>query len=98
GAEIEYLRAVRGGGAEPALRASRDARLAELDDDFAFVAECNIGGEFMAPERIARGQRIADITWQRPLDDRLGRSWEESARHPQRREELLATEHLLADK
>ena len=71
---------------------------AELDDDFAFVAECNIGGEFMAPEKIARLQRIADITWQRTLDDRLGLSWEESARHPQRREELPATEHLLADK
>ena len=78
------LRAVMAGGDERALRAARDARLAELDDDFAFVAECNIGGEFMAPERIARVQRIAGITWQRTLDDRLGLSWEESARHPQR--------------
>ena len=85
-AEIEYLRAVMAGGDEPALRAARDARLAELDDDFAFVAECNIGGEFMAPEKIARVQRIAEITWQRTLDDRLGLSWEESARQPQRRE------------
>jgi HD-GYP domain-containing protein (c-di-GMP phosphodiesterase class II) len=97
-AEIEYLRAVMAGGDEPSSRAVRDARLAELDDDFAFVAECNIGGEFMAPEKIARVQRIADITWQRTLDDRLGLSWEESARHPQSREELPATEHLLADK
>ena len=96
--EIEYLRAVMAGGDEAALRAARDARLGELDDDFAFVAECNIGGEFMAPEKIARVERIAGITWQRTLDDRLGLSWEESARYPQRREELPVTEQLLADK
>src|SRR6266702_4555194 len=97
-AEIEYLRAVMAGGDEPALRSARDARLAELDDDFAFVAECNIGGEFMAPEKIARLERIAGVTWQRTLDDRLGLSWEESARRPQTRMSLPATEHLLADK
>ncbi len=97
-AEIEYLRAVMAGSDEPALRIARDARLAELDDDFAFVAECNIGGEFMAPEKIARLQRIAGVRWRRTLDDTLGLSWEESARQPQTREKLPATEHLLADK
>jgi HD-GYP domain-containing protein (c-di-GMP phosphodiesterase class II) len=97
-AEIAYLRAVMEGGDEPALRAARDARIAELDDDFAFVAECNIGGEFMAPEKIARVQRIAGATWQRTLDDRLGLSWEESARQPAAPQALPATEHLLSDK
>ena len=97
-AEIAYLQAVMAGGDEPALRAARDARLAELDDDFAFVAECNMGGEFMAPEKIGRLQRIAEITWLRTLDDRLGLSWEESARQPQTRATLPAVEHLLADK
>ena len=95
--EIEYLRALLAGGDESAVGAVRDARLAELNDDFAFVAECNIGSEFMAPEKIARLQRIARITWQRTLDDRLGLSWEESARQPPARD-LPATEHLLADK
>jgi HD-GYP domain-containing protein (c-di-GMP phosphodiesterase class II) len=97
-AEIVYLKAVMAGGDEPALRAARDARIAQLDDDFAFVAECNIGTEFMAPEKIARLGRIAEITWRRTLDDRLGLSWEESARQPQTRQELPAVEHLLADK
>ena len=96
--EIEYLRAVMAGGDEGALRAARDARLAGLDDDFAFVAECNIGGEFMAPEKIARLARIAETTWLRTLDDRLGLSWEESARQPQPAEPLPAIEHLLADR
>jgi HD-GYP domain-containing protein (c-di-GMP phosphodiesterase class II) len=97
-AEIECLRGVMGGGDEAALRSARDARLAQLDDDFAFVAECNIGGEFMDPAKVTRLQRIAEVTWQRTLDDRLGLSWEESARQPQTRDELPVTEHLLADK
>ncbi len=97
-AEIDYLRAVMAGGDAPALRAACDARLAELDDDFAFVAECNIGGEFMAPEKMARVQRIAAITWVRTLDDRLGLSWEESARQPPTSESLPTVETLLADK
>jgi len=97
-AEIEYLKGVIAGSDEAALRQARDQRLAQLDDDFAFVAECNIGGEFMAPEKINRLQQIAENTWQRTLDDRLGLSWEESARQPQTRQSLPATEHLLADK
>jgi HD-GYP domain-containing protein (c-di-GMP phosphodiesterase class II) len=86
--EIAYLRAVASGGDEPALRAARDARLAELDGDFAFVAECNMGGEFMAPEKIARLQRIAETTWLRTLDDTLGMSWEERARQPRTKQTL----------
>jgi hypothetical protein len=57
-----------------------------------------MGGEFMAPEKITRLQGIAEITWLRTLDDRLGLSWEESARQPQSREKLPLVEHLLADK
>src|SRR5207244_3466418 len=75
-AEIEYLKGIIAGGDEAALRCARDEHLAKLDEDFAFVAECNIGGEFMAPEKIARLAEIAAITWQRTLDDRLGLSWE----------------------
>ena len=96
--EIECLQGVLAGGDEAALRAARDARLAELDDDFAFVAACNIGGEAMAPEKVARLERIAAVTWRRTLDDRLGLAWEESARQPARTETLPAIEHLLADK
>ena len=97
-AEIEYLKGVIASGDEPALRRSRDERLAKLDEDFAFVAECNIGGEFMAPEKIARLEQIAAVTWQRTLDDRLGLSWEETARRPKAEVALPATEQLLANK
>ena len=48
-----------------------------LDQEFAFVAECNLGGEWMAPEKLARLDAIASRTWLRTLDDRLGISREE---------------------
>ncbi|MHC8508749.1 MAG: HD domain-containing phosphohydrolase [Rhodospirillales bacterium] len=82
--EIEFLKAAAvaegAGGDKAALRANLDADFAKLDDDFAFIAESNIGGEFMAPERIERVKEIAEIQWTRTLDDRLGISRAELAR------------------
>jgi HD-GYP domain-containing protein (c-di-GMP phosphodiesterase class II) len=97
-AEIVYLKAVIEGGDEPALRAARDARLKQLDDDFAFVAGCNIGAEQMEEANIARLRRIAGTAWLRTLDDGLGLSWEENARRPAGAAPLPAVETLLADK
>ena len=34
-----------------------------FDEEFAFVGECNVGGEFMAPEKVERLHRIAERTW-----------------------------------
>jgi HD-GYP domain-containing protein (c-di-GMP phosphodiesterase class II) len=97
-AEIAYWRGVAEGGDKDQLAAERDARLAQLDSDFAFVAECNLGGEFMAPERIERLKSIASITWVRTLDDRLGLSWEEAKRKSADDRALPALEHILSDK
>jgi len=96
--EIEYLKAVLAGGDMAALAGERDARLAQLDDDFAFVAECNIGGEFMKPERIERLKRIAAITWVRTLDDSLGVGHEERKRRDRHKVPPPVVESLLADK
>ena len=97
-AEIDYLRGCLAGEDEASLKAVRDARFAQLDNDFEFVAECNVGGEAMAPEKIDRLKRIASTTWQRTLSDRIGLSWEETARLPATPETLPVTENLLADK
>jgi len=69
-----------------------------LDDDFAFIAECNVGGEFMSDERIARLGAIAARTWTRTLDDRLGLSWEELERKRDDEQVLPVQEPLVSDK
>ncbi len=96
--EIEYLKAVMAGGDEAGLRAARDARLKQLDEEFLFVAECNVGGEFMAPEKVERLRKIAATTWLRTLDDAVGLSWEEANRKPKEKPTLPVVENLLADK
>lgn len=62
-ARIEYLEALQAGGDKTAVEATYDAKLAQITDDFAFVAEANIGGEFMADEKIERLNRIGAQSW-----------------------------------
>ena len=97
-AEIEYLKAVLAGGDETALRAARDERWRRLDDDFAFVAECNLGGEVMSDERLERLRRIGETPWTRTLDHTLGLSREESLRLAPHAVAAPAVEPLLADR
>ena len=99
-AVIDYLKALLDGGGDPEdLRQGLEERLAKLDDDFAFVAECNVGGEYMAPERMDRLKEIAQVKWTRTLDDRLGLSQEEMRRFEGYDPEPLPSEEsLLSDK
>ncbi|UCC56153.1 MAG: hypothetical protein JSU75_12655, partial [Gammaproteobacteria bacterium] len=79
-AEIRFWEEVANGGDREALQAVLDSEMAALDADFTFIAECNAGGEFMAPERIERLREIGERNWTRTLDDRIGVSWEEGMR------------------
>ena len=97
-AEIEYLKGVLAGGDEPALRAARDERWRRLDEDFAFVAECNLGGEVMSDDRLRRLGRIAGTSWVRTLDHSLGLSREESLRLAPHAVAAPAAEPLLGDR
>lgn len=98
-AEIACLKAIAAGEPEPPARAKLSAEQAQLDDDFTFVATCNAGEEFMAPEKLARLQSIAGQTWLRTLDDRIGISLEEKERKARSQApELPVIEPLLADK
>ncbi len=100
-AEIEHLQRVAAGAAHADSLAQRDRRHQELREDFAFVAECNIGGEFMADASVERLRRIATQTWQRHFDDTLGLSADEARRLACARPAaaaLPATETLLADR
>jgi HD-GYP domain-containing protein (c-di-GMP phosphodiesterase class II) len=75
------------------------ARLKAIQEDYSFVAQCNIGGEFMSDEQLKRLNRIAKQPWTRHLDDRIGISHEElerKMRTPQ--PELPVRERVLDDK
>ena len=96
---IGYWQGVATGGNEALQANLRDETLAVLDDEFAFVARCNLGGEAMADADLERLASIAARTWTRTLDDRLGVSWEENQRQARRpAAELPVQEPLLADK
>ncbi len=98
-AEIDCLKAIEAGMDRAQAAHTRDARLRAIDDDFAFVAACNEGGEFMDPARIERLERIGQRTWRRTLDDRLGVSEDERKRQARApRGPLPVREPLLADK
>jgi HD-GYP domain-containing protein (c-di-GMP phosphodiesterase class II) len=97
-ARITQLEAIAAGVAPATALATYAARKAQLADDFAFIAECNLGGELMAPEKLERLKRIAEETWARHYDDRLGLSHGELKRYQGEPEALPATEKLLADK
>ena len=69
----------------------------QLKDDFAFLANSNIGSEFMSDENINKINEIAQQTWQRNFDNSLGISRDER----ERLGEIIAVpavEKLLDDK
>ncbi|MDX2481375.1 MAG: HD domain-containing phosphohydrolase [Desulfuromusa sp.] len=98
-AEIRYWEQVADGGDRPALRKILDREQREIDEDFLFVAGCNLGDEIVTPEQVERLEQIAQRTWYRTLDNRVGISWEEEKRRSrQPKVELPAEECILADR
>jgi HD-GYP domain-containing protein (c-di-GMP phosphodiesterase class II)/HAMP domain-containing protein len=95
--EISFLKSVIDGKAPD--REAHEAEKAALMADFAFVAECNIGGEFMDEGKMERLRQIGARQWVRHFDDRLGLSIAERNRiEAFPKPELPVTEHMLADK
>ncbi len=96
---VAYWQQVAEGGDANALASHRDSELQALDEDFAFIARSNLGGEFMDPASLERLARIGQRTWLRTLDDRMGVSWEENKRQERTPAPTLpARETLLADR
>lgn len=95
-AEIEYLKAcLEGKEDEAELKIQRDEKLAQIDDDFEFIAKSNVGGEFMAPELVDRVEQIAGTKWTRTLDDRKGVGHEELKRMERAPKKSLPVEEDL---
>ena len=96
---INYWQALSAGADTDQQAQQRDQLLQILDAEFAFVAQCNLGGEAMTSDDQQRLQQIATRTWSRTLDDRLGVSWEESQRQNRTPPQPLpCNEQLLADR
>lgn len=70
----------------------------KLTLDFEFIANCNVGGEFMEQSSIDRLEEIAKITWLRNFDNRLGLSHEELRRMENKEDFVPVIENLLQDK
>ncbi|MEC4726137.1 transporter substrate-binding domain-containing protein [Shewanella sp. D64] len=98
-AEIEYLKQLAQFPKSEKLMLERlKVRHEQLTDDFEFIANANVGGEYMEPSHIERLTQLASITWLRNFDDRLGLSPIEES-HLCGETSLLPTyENLLSDK
>lgn len=98
-AEILYLKAL---ATQPEaalqLKNQLDEQQQKLQDDFAFVAKSNVGGEFFSEADQQRLRSIAQTTWLRHFDDRLGLSPAEELRINPADITLPVAEPLLADK
>ena len=98
-AEISYWQQRQAGLDADTLGEHLRAQQARLQEEFSFVARCNVGGEDMADADIERLGAIGRQTWQRHFDHRLGLSAAELDRlGASGVEPLPATEFLLADR
>lgn len=100
-AEIERLQALTRSDKAQAATANADfsRRKAQLLEDFAFIAQCNIGAESMSDAQMARVRQIGQTPWLRNFDDQLGLSNEEMfLRTREPAVPVPARERLLDDK
>ena len=98
-AEIQSLKAIAAGVDRHTAKSDLEREKQQLQDDFEFVARCNIGSEYMADADKERISQISKRQWQRHFDDRLGLSQDELMRYKEVPiAKLPVTEQLLADK
>ncbi|RII76767.1 HD domain-containing phosphohydrolase [Pseudomonas monteilii] len=98
-AELAYWQGLASGADPQVLQTALAHSQARLQDDFAFVAQANIGGEFMQDADIERLQQISQQRWQRHFDNRLGISRDEAQRYSGMPQPVLPVdEPLLADR
>lgn len=70
----------------------------QLINDFKFIAQANIGGEFMSDEDINKVKNIGNRTWTRYFDNSIGISKDEKERLSKTTNKTPQVEKLLSDK
>ena len=97
-AEIAYLKALNAGKDRATALKKKKKTLADLQEDFAFLASCNKGGEFIDTAQLKRIDKIAKRKWMRHFDKSKGLSDEEEERVLQSNDYAPGCyEYLLAD-
>lgn len=79
-AEIAYWQGLAQGGDTEALGHTLQRRQAQLQSEFAFIANANIGRESMESDDIDRLKQIGSQRWWRHFDNRLGLASHEKSR------------------
>ncbi len=98
-AQLLHLQRLLSGHQLEASHKQLQADWQALDEDFAFIAQCNQGSETITPDKHERLLRIAQRTWQRTINNRMGLSQQEIARVSSVPEQPLpATENVLSDR
>ncbi|MDD9196295.1 hypothetical protein PVK62_10665 [Aliivibrio sp. S3MY1] len=78
-AEITYLKKLIDDKSNAALLQENYLNtIKELEEEFAFIAQSNLGDEFYHDDNIDRLHKLATRIFTRTLDKRLGLSWEEA--------------------
>jgi hypothetical protein len=95
--EVQCWKQISEGADKQQLLQKLNNELQVLDDEFAFVARCNKGDNPVTEEDKQRLLQIAERTWTRTLDNRIGTSWLEKQRDTSSTA-LPVEEPLLADK
>jgi HD-GYP domain-containing protein (c-di-GMP phosphodiesterase class II) len=100
-AELNCWKDIAEGNAEDIeeRKAQMNQLITTLDEEFSFIAQCNIGSESMSDESIDRVKHISQRRWKRTISDRLGISWEEALRKDRTKEATLPVmENVLDDR
>ncbi|PKH06151.1 chemotaxis protein [Moritella sp. Urea-trap-13] len=97
-ADVVYWQSIAEGISEAQAQQICDDLKQELDDEFAFIASCNPGSEFLDPEKQRRLAEIGERTWLRTLPDDIGVSQQELAKKRDANKTLPVIEKILADK
>jgi HD-GYP domain-containing protein (c-di-GMP phosphodiesterase class II) len=96
--EIDFYERLLHGEDRETLHVWKEAEQQKLTEEFAFIARCNLGSEFMDEKDKTRIHHIAKRQWVRHFDDRLGLSDEELARYSSQKPALPVEESLIDDK
>ncbi|MBN2815798.1 MAG: amino acid ABC transporter [Campylobacterales bacterium] len=98
-AQIEYLKELLDGHDKKSAAKKLQNKHQKLQEEFAFVAQCNVGGEYFSDEDKEYLEKIANREWLRYFDDTLGLGPDEHLRKSREKHQPLPTsELLLADK